>query len=156
METTQHLSLQPEDPGGAEASALLAQLDDFLNGLYPPQNNHLLSVEALRQPGVTFLTARVDGKAVGCGAVVNRGGEYAEIKRMFILPEFRGLKIAHRLLDELEQRAQASGLVLARLETGVAQPEALRLYERAGYTRREPFGAYPDDPVSVFMEKRLT
>ena len=42
-----------------------------------------------------------------------------------------------------------------RLETGVRQPEALGLYETAGYQRRGPFGAYAEDPLCVFMEKRL-
>ena len=44
----------------------------------------------------------------------------------------------------------------ASLETGVRQPEALGLYSRAGYVRRGPCGSYPDDPLSVFMEKQLT
>jgi putative acetyltransferase len=42
-----------------------------------------------------------------------------------------------------------------RLETGISQPDALRLYERAGYVRRGPFGNYGPDPLSVFMEKSL-
>lgn len=148
-------AVQAEDPASPEVTALLAQLDQYLTGLYPPTSNHLLPVESLRQPGVTFLTARADGRLAGCGAFVNRDGAYAEIKRMFVLPEFRGLKIGRRILDELEERARAAGLRLARLETGVAQPEALRLYERAGYQRRGPFGAYPEDPLCIFMEKTL-
>jgi putative acetyltransferase len=155
MAPGRRLSVQAEDPASPEVTALLAQLDQYLTGLYPPTSNHLLPVESLRQPGVTFLTARADGRLAGCGAFVNRDGAYAEIKRMFVLPEFRGLKIGRRILDELEERARAAGLRLARLETGVAQPEALRLYERAGYQRRGPFGAYPEDPLCIFMEKTL-
>jgi putative acetyltransferase len=97
----------------------------------------------------------VDGEAAGCGAFVDRGGEYAEVKRMFVLPSYRGLGVGRRLLGELEALARAAGLALARLEAGVSQPEALGLYESAGYRRRGPFGDYPDDPLSVFMEKRL-
>src|SRR4051794_34610409 len=132
----QRLSLQRDDPISPEVRTLIEQLDRYQAGLYPAESNHFLPVEALRRPDVVFLTARLDGRAVGCGAFVNQAGEYAEIKRMFVLPEARGLKVGRRLLEDLERRARAVGLRLARLETGVRQPEALRLYERAGYRRR--------------------
>jgi putative acetyltransferase len=150
-----HVRIQVEDPASPAARNLIEQLDGYLTSLYPAESNHLLSVEALKQANVTFITASVDDVVAGCGAFVNQGGEYAEIKRMFVSPEFRGLKIGRRILDELEKLAQASGLELARLETGVYQSEALLLYEKAGYQRRGPFGDYPEDPLSVFMEKRL-
>ena len=150
------LRIQVEDPASLEARGLIEQLDGYLAGLYPAESNHLLPVEALRQPNVTFITANVDGAVAGCGAFVNQDGEYAEIKRMFVLPEFRGLKLGRRILEELEKLAQASGLESARLETGVHQSEALFLYEKAGYQRRGPFGGYSDDPLSVFMEKKLS
>jgi putative acetyltransferase len=144
-----------DDPASPDARELIERLDKLMTGLYPAESNHLLPVEALRQPNVTFLTASVNGEVAGCGAFVNQGGEYAEIKRMFVLPEFRGLKLGRRILEELESRARAAGLALARLETGIHQPEALLLYERAGYQRRGPFGDYSEDPLSIFMEKKL-
>jgi ribosomal protein S18 acetylase RimI-like enzyme len=148
------IRVQPADPGSAAAIAFLADLDEYQAGLYPAESNHLLPIEALRQPNVTFLIAEVDGQPAGCGAFVHHG-DYAEIKRMFVAHGFRGLKIGRRILDELEARIRAAGLLLARLETGVSQPEALGLYERAGYQRRGPFGSYGEDPLSVFMEKKL-
>jgi putative acetyltransferase len=150
-----HILIQTDDPASPAARELIERLDIHMSGLYPAESNHLLSVEALRQPNVTLLTAGVDGEVAGCGAFVNQGGEYAEIKRMFVLPEFRGLKLGRRILEELENRARASGLALARLETGIHQPEALLLYERAGYQRCGPFGDYSEDPLSIFMEKKL-
>ena len=150
-----HILIQINDPASAAARELIERLDRYLTDLYPAESNHLLSVEALQHPDVTFLTASVDGEVAGCGAFVNQGGKYAEIKRMFVLPEFRGLKLGRRILEELENLARASGLELARLETGVYQSEALFLYENAGYQSRGPFGAYPEDPLSLFMEKKL-
>ena len=147
--------IQVSDPASPAARELIERLDKYLTSLYPAESNHLLSVEDLKRPGVTFLTAVVDGEVAGCGAFVNQGGDYAEIKRMFILPEFRGLKLGRRVLEEIENLARASGLELARLETGVRQAEALHLYARAGYQRRGPFGDYPEDPLSIFMEKKL-
>src|SRR6266542_3812393 len=85
-----HVLIQIGDPASPAARELIERLDILMSSLYPAESNHLLSVEALRQPNVTFLTAGVDGEVAGCGAFVNQGGEYAEIKRMFVLPEFRG------------------------------------------------------------------
>jgi putative acetyltransferase len=147
--------IRVDDPASSTARDLIDQLDRLMASLYPAESNHLLPVEALRQSDVTFLTASVDGEVAGCGAFVNQGGEYAEIKRMFVLPEFRGLKLGRRILEELENLARASGLELARLETGIHQSEALLLYENAGYRRRGPFGDYSEDPLSIFMEKKL-
>src|SRR5499427_8460508 len=150
-----HVLIQVGDPASPAARELIGQLDKYLTDLYPAESNHLLPIEELQRPNVTFLTASVDGEVAGCGAFVNQGGEYAEIKRMFVLPEFRGLKLGSRILEELENLARASGLELARLETGIHQSEALLLYKRAGYQRCGPFGDYSEDPLSIFMEKKL-
>ena len=153
---TRQVTISVDNPASPGARQLIEKLDVYLNSLYPAESNYLLSVEELQQPNVTFLTASFDGKTVGCGAFVDHNGEYAEIKRMFVLPEFRGWKIGWRLLEELESRARSSGLKLARLETGIHQEEALGLYARAGYKRRGGFGDYrQDDPLCIFMEKSL-
>jgi putative acetyltransferase len=96
-----------------------------------------------------------NGKAVGCGAYLSDGHPAGELKRMFVLPELRGLGLGRRILQALETHARAAGFQRLRLETGIAQPEALRLYKGAGYVRCPRFGDYPDDPLSVFMEKRI-
>src|SRR5262245_18913428 len=155
MLQTPRAVIQVADPAAADSRKLIEALDAYLVSLYPPESNHLLSVEELSRPHVTFLSARVDGQIAGCGAYVNHG-DYAEIKRMFVLPELRGQQIGQRILAELESLASAAGLRVARLEAGVWQPAALRLYEQAGYQRRSRFGDYPEDPLSVFMEKRLS
>lgn len=146
------VTIQVEDP--AAARDLIAQLDAYHTDLYPAESNHLLPIDALRQPNVTFLIARVDAEIAGCGAFVHCG-DYAEIKRMFVVPKFRGLKIGRKLLEDLERRMKVAGIRVARLETGNAQAEALGLYETAGYQRRSHFGEYAADPLSVFMEKQF-
>jgi putative acetyltransferase len=110
---------------------------------------------ALTSPGVVFAVARdASGRVCGCGAVVLMNG-YAELKRMYVPPEFRGRGLGAALLEFLEAQALAHERPLLRLETGIRQPEALRLYARAGYAERAPFGDYLPDPNSVFMEKTL-
>jgi putative acetyltransferase len=149
------LEIRQDDPSVADVSPLFEQLDSYLSALYPPESNHGVSAEWLRLSGAVFITARLHGQPVGCGSIVNCAGEYAEIKRVFVLPQFRGLQIGRRIMEELERQAQTWGLRLIRLETGIHQPEALLLFERTGYQRRGPFGDYQLDPLSVFMEKSL-
>lgn len=147
-------SLSPHAP---EALRLLRASDAHMEALYPPESNHLEPAHALAQPHVEFVGAFVDGELRACGALkrMSDDGVYGEIKRVFVDPAFRGRGLARRIMDHLETHAVQSGLMLLRLETGISQPEALGLYERRGYHRRKPFGAYRPDPLSVFMEKQL-
>ena len=149
------LTITVDDPGLPEVRKLIEELDSFLCSLYPPESNHLLPVDALRQANVTFLTARLDDRVVACGALVNHDGEYGELKRMFVLPEFRGLQLGRRILEQLESKARAFDLRLIRLETGISQHNALALYEKSGYRRIGPFGDFHEDPLCVYMEKQL-
>ena len=144
-----------ENPAQTEVAALLEASDTYMASLYPAESNHMLDLASLQRPEVTFLVARVDGSALGCGAVVSSGQGWAEIKRMFVSPAARGLKLGRRLLDEIEAIAVRSGDRLLRLETGAKQPEALALYRSAGFVEIGPFGGYRPDPLSLFMEKPL-
>jgi putative acetyltransferase len=74
---------------------------------------------------------------------------------MYVDPACRGQRIGARLLDALEHSLRARSITLALLETGRDQLEAVRLYERHGYRRRGTFGGYPDNGLSLFMEKVL-
>ena len=149
------LSIQPEPPDTADALALVGALDTHLNGLYAPENRHGLSVAALLDASVTFLIVRLDGVAVGCGAVKFVNGDYAEVKRMYVMPQWRGQGVARALLTHLERLSHDNGFRILRLETGIYQPEAVTLYERAGFSRCAPFGQYADDGVSLCYEKTL-
>jgi putative acetyltransferase len=71
-------------------------------------------------------------------------------------PKARGLGVSKLVLAALEARAGCEGVRTLRLETGVANLAALGLYARAGFERRDPFGDYSADPLSVFMEKNLS
>jgi putative acetyltransferase len=75
---------------------------------------------------------------------------------MYVAPAARGLGLGRLLMQTLERHAAALGLACIRLETGVKQPEAIGLYRAFGYVETGPFGEYGLDPMSVFMEKRLT
>ena len=72
---------------------------------------------------------------------------------MYVLPIHRGKGVAKLLLLHLEKAAYERGFSCIRLETGIAQKEAIGLYEKFGYKCIEPFGSYVADPLSLFMEK---
>lgn len=146
--------ISPGDAGDPAVQSLVRALDDYLTALYPPESNHGLSIDALRAPEVSLVVAWLDGTAIGCGAIRLAGG-FAEVKRMYVVPGARGIGAGRRLLAHLEGLAADTGRALVRLETGIAQPEAIALYERTGYRRIAAFPPYAPDPLSLFMEKSL-
>ncbi|QOL48448.1 GNAT family N-acetyltransferase [Massilia litorea] len=142
-----------ESPDQPDVHALIAELDAYLYSLYPAENVYALDISSLQHPGVLFAVARdAAGAALGCGAIVLKP-EYGEVKRMYVRPQARGRGLARRLIETLEGKAAEQGCRRFMLETGPTQPEALIAYERLGYRYRGPFGDYPDDPLSVFMQK---
>jgi len=149
------VTLELESPRQADVKRLLAALDVYQSALYPAESNHFLDVDTLAGPTVRFFVARREGEALGCAALRIDPSGYGELKRMYVTPLARGVRLGRRLLDRIEAEARREGLDYLRLETGIHQPEALRLYRAAGYREREPFGDYAPDPLSVFMEKRL-
>jgi putative acetyltransferase len=147
------VTIRLESADQPEVLALIEDLDAYQKPLYPIESFHGIDLAALMQPNVLFAVARdAGGAAVGCGAMVV-GPHYGEIKRMYTRPVARGHGIGGRVLALLEAQARERGCTLFRLETGYLQAEALALYARCGYERREPFGDYTDDPTSVCMEK---
>lgn len=146
--------IKTADLGEPLVRALIKALDRYLAGLYPAESNHGLSLAALQSDDVRVVVAEVRGRPVGCAAL-RLDSAYGEVKRMFVVPEARGAGIGRALLAHLETLALANGLQCLRLETGVAQPEALGLYAASGYRRIASFPPYGPDPLSVFMEKAL-
>lgn len=102
-----------------------------------------------------FLVARLDGEPVGCGALRRISPTVGEVKRMYVVRAARGNGIGSRLLAELERHAHRLGLQQLVLETGERQPEAIALYQRSGFDRIAPFGAYLDSPASACMGKPM-
>ena len=142
------------DPAEPSVRVLIDELDAYMIPLYPAESNHLLDIETLRQPEMWFFAAFVDGEVMGCGGCWLHE-DYAEIKRVYVNPKARGLGLAKKLMQRIEDEARNGGRMIARLETGIHQPEALGLYRAIGYVDRGPFGEYRQDPNSVFMEKAL-
>lgn len=149
------LTIASENPRGDDIVSLLNQADDFALTLYPADNYYGLDIAALDQPDVVFYVARANGVAIGTAAMVERGDNSAELKRMFVTEAARGTGVGRALLEAVETSARSLGISLLQLETGLPQTAAIALYERAGYKHIPAFGGYAGDPTSYCMEKKL-
>jgi ribosomal protein S18 acetylase RimI-like enzyme len=147
--------ITPERPDSPDAITLVSELEADLDPLYPPASRHGYSVEKLIARAVAFFVLRHGDTPAGCGGIQLFGTAYGELKRMYVRPQFRGMGFGKLLLDHLAGHARASGVGLLRLETGIHQAAAIRLYEGMGFRRIPPFGAYREDPLSLFFEKHI-
>jgi GNAT superfamily N-acetyltransferase len=93
--------------------------------------------------------------AVGCGAFREKETDTAEIKRMFVNPDYRKRGIASKVLAELEIWAKEVNYIYTILETGKNQPEAINLYQKSGYTIIPNYPPYEEMENSVCMKKTL-
>lgn len=148
------IAITPERPDTADAMRLIEELEASLSPLYVVESRHGYSVEKLIREGVHFFVARDAGRPAACGGIQFYPG-FGELKRMFVRDAWRGRGLGHRMLEHLAMHARANGCTLLRLETGIHQHEAIRLYERWGFRRIAAFPPYSPDPVSIFYEKRL-
>ena len=142
-----------------DVRALIDELDRILSAEYPPEQRHGLALDAIFTPDTRFFLACLNGAAAGCAGVAFFA-DCAEVKRMYVRETARGRGVAQALLARIEEEARDRGFVLLKLETGVRQTAALRLYERAGFQPCEAFGAYATMPpqavaTSVFLQKQL-
>ena len=144
-----------ERPDSPDAAQLITELEAVLAPLYPQASRHGYSIDKLLRQGVAFFVTRVDGAPAGCGGVQVFGADYAEVKRMFVRPPYRGQGLGRLMLAHLADYSRAQAVGVLRLETGIHQIEAIHLYERFGFRRVGPFGAYRPDPNSVFFEMPL-
>lgn len=145
-----------ERPDSPDAMALIAELDEHLQGYpYPQESRHAFSIEKLLREGVRFFVLRCDGQPAACGGVKLYSPDYGEVKRMYVRPAFRGKGYGKAVLDHLSAYCLSSEIDVLRLETGIYQVEAIGLYDRYGFSRRASFGEYREDPMSVYFEKKL-
>jgi putative acetyltransferase len=94
-------------------------------------------------------------EAVACGAFKKFDETAVEIKRMYVVESRRNQGIASDVLNELEKWAAKLNYTRAVLETGLKQPEAIRLYQKNGYEEIPNFGPYAGVENSVCFGKYI-
>jgi len=151
------------------SQALVGELMDDLDERYAADgagdgdSHEMMAQFTVRAHQVTppvgiFLVAWLDGEPAGCGAVrqvIGGPAEAGEIKRMYTVPAARRRGVSRALLARLEAEGAALGYASLQLETGLRQPEAIALYEAAGYHRIPSYGQYEGDELSVCFAKDL-
>lgn len=104
---------------------------------------------------VFFVAYSDSGEPLGCGGLRAIGATEAEIKRMYVVPAARGTGVSTAILQALENFGREQGWPRLVLETGAPQPDAVRFYEREGYTAIPAYGYYVDCADSLCYEKLL-
>lgn len=149
------ISVTAENPHSEVATRLIENLSSELGALYGDDGSGAFSPKEVQVPGGAFIVAWLGDRPVGCGALRPLERDVAEVKRMFVEKDARRQGVAKRILNQLEIIGAQFGYRALRLETGTLQPEAMRLYESAGYRRVRCYGRHVDNPLSVCYEKRL-
>ncbi|WP_433012006.1 GNAT family N-acetyltransferase [Kribbella sp. CA-294648] len=119
------------------------ELADRFDGGFDHARSISAGVDELTPPDGLLLVATLHSAPVGCGALKFHDGSPAEVKRMWVSPDVRGLGLGRRLLTELEKQAVAHGSAVLRLETNRNLTEAIALYRAAGYTEVPAFNTEP-------------
>jgi GNAT superfamily N-acetyltransferase len=154
------IDLRRENILSPMAQQLILALNAELEDRYPEEGANFFRLDAdeVAEGRGGFFIAYLAGEAVGCGAVRRVEPGVAEIKRMYVAPAARGHGVGRLILNALEDEARRLGARRLLLETGPRQPEAIALYERAGFTHIPLYGEYvhtPHPDLSVCMGKDL-
>ena len=158
------VEIRPSRFGAPAAQQLVAAAQEELTQRYGSGDGNPIESVQFDPPEGAFLVAWVDGVAVGCGGwrTISHFDEdsslaedVAEIKRMYVSPAVRNAGVATALLAALEDSAREHEMHRMILETGLAQPEAIRFYEKMGYERIANYGYYRDAPDCVSYARNL-
>lgn len=160
--------LQPGDtfehttPHDERARFVLADLEREYDSRYgnlfgEPASSEInrYGTDVFTAPGGTFLLLLREGHPISAGAFMTVGDSTVEFKRMWTHVDHRGHGYAQLVLDELEAEAQRRGNTTVVLSTGPRQPEAVRLYLRAGYTPLFDVDGDPAEIVIHYFRKEL-
>jgi GNAT superfamily N-acetyltransferase len=148
----------PESFDSEDVRVLTEAQQEEMRGLYGGEADIGPTREAAMfvEPDGVFLVIREEGgRAVACGGIARFDHGRAELKRMYVVPERRGVGLGRRLLVELEAHAARLGYSGIVLETGDRQAEAVGLYESFGYERIPCYPPYDSRALSLCLEKRL-
>jgi len=151
---TIRIEIEPADSTDAVrcVDAYFRELESRFEHGFDPGSRGYASKASTNGAQGCFLVARRDGQAVGCGELKALDAETGEIKRMWVAPEARGIGLARRLLEALEDEARGFGMRRVRLDTNRALEEAQALYRKAGY--RE-IGRYNDNLYADFFFEKV-
>lgn len=155
--TTISVDLRREEVSAPVVQRLISELNAELEARYPEEgaNFFRLDPEEVSEGRGVLLVAYLAGTPVGCGAVRQIKPGVAEIKRMYVDPAVRGRHVGRQIIEALEAHARQLGAKRIVLETGPRQPDAIAMYEHAGFVEIPLYGEYIGSQFSVCMAKDL-
>ena len=143
------VSVGLEAADSADARACLEQYYVELARRFPagfdPLAGSNFDPAEMSPPKGWFVVARLEGAPVGCGALKTLEPGVGEVKRVWTSGEARGLGVASRVMDRLEQLAAEAGFKLVRVDTNGALKEAQAMYAARGY---RSIARYNDNPYA--------
>lgn len=142
-----------ENAARASIAAYFAELAERFDVGFDPARSRPTDDDEFREPNGAFLVAFLHGTAVGCVGAKRHGDEPAEIKRLWVSPDVRGIGLGARLLREVEAAAARLGATSVRLDTNRALTEAIAMYRANGYVEIPDYNGEPY--ADFWFEKRL-
>jgi GNAT superfamily N-acetyltransferase len=148
--------IRQEPYDGPSAVQLVAEVQAEYVERYGGPDDTPVDPAEFAPPNGLFLIGYLDGIAVATGGLrLHEHDAEMEIKRMYVARSARGKGLSRVVLAALEDQARGLGMTRVVLETGLRQPEAIRLYETSGYSPIDGFGHYKDAPLSRSFAKDI-
>jgi GNAT superfamily N-acetyltransferase len=147
--------IKKADPASPEARAMMEALWEEIETRYGFKAPNPFDPVCFEGTGSGFWIAFADNEPVGSIAIAPLSEHEAELDIMYVAPFFRGSGIAKELMASLEQHAKENDLTIIKLRAGLPQPEALRFYEKMGFTRIPAFGKWINDSTAICFEKKI-
>ena len=156
-QATCSVEIRREDLSSSAAQLLIQSLNAELEARYPEEGANFFRLEAeeVTAGRGAFFVAYLAAQPIGCGAVRLIESQLVEIKRMYVDPSVRGRGVGRQNLDALEADARRLDARRIVLETGPRQPDAIALYQHAGFSEIPLYGEYIGSKFSVCMAKNL-
>ena len=148
-------TITPERPDTPDATALIAELETYLEPLYPRESRHGYSVEKLIAEGVAFFSSEMAAFPLAVVASSCLAPSMERSSGCMCVPSVAAKGSPRSMMNHLAEYAQSHGVGTLRLETGIHQHAAIALYEQMGFQQIPPFGDYKYDPLSRCYEKRI-
>lgn len=143
------------DPASADFIAMLDALWREIQQRYQFETPNPMQPATYQVAGAACWLAMEQDQPVGSIALLPLSGTTAELDAMYVISAHRGTGTAQQLMETMEDYARKNGFAILQLRAGAPQPEALRFYEKAGFTPIPAFGKWASDPTALCFEKKL-
>jgi GNAT superfamily N-acetyltransferase len=148
-------AIKQSDPASPAARTMMNALWEEIQTRHGFKSTNPFDPASFAVTKACFWVAFANNEPVGSIAIAPLSEHEAELDIMYVAPCFRGSGIAQELMASLEKHAIENDFTIIKLRAGAPQPEALRFYEKAGFTRIAAFGKWINDNTAICFQKKL-